>query len=130
MLLGLLHDKVGSELVSLFQPLVFLGSLAAYGLGLFPSVAHGGKPLLLYAVLDEVVHYCLGTFLRQSFVVFGTAFVVAVGTQFDGDIGILLQQVDEFVECLGAGWCERSLVKLVEDVVDEYGSRNGCQGEL
>ena len=52
------------------------------------------------AVFDEVVHHAFSTPLRQSLVIGGRTFVVAVGRKFDGDIGILVQQVHQFVECL------------------------------
>ena len=68
----------------------------------------------------EVIHYRLGTALRQSLVVLVVAFVIAMGTQFDGYVEILFQQGYELIQSLVAGWRQGSFVKIIEDVVDEY----------
>lgn len=51
----------------------------------------------------QVIYYRLGTALRQPLVVFGISLVIAMGTQLDGYVWILLQQSHEFIKCLGAG---------------------------
>ena len=48
----------------------------------------------------EIVHHAFCPPLRQPLVVFGRAFVVAVGTQLNGDVRILVEQRDKLVESL------------------------------
>ena len=81
-------------------------------------------------MLYEVVHHRFGPSLRQPFVIFGRTLVVAVGRQFDGNVRILVEQHHQFVERLGRFRSERSLVEVVEDVVDEHRGRDAGQWEL
>ena len=120
MLPGLLEDEILGEHIVFLQPRIFLRELSADCLRAFLAISHRGKALFFDAVSYEVIHYRLGTALRQSLVVLAVAFVIAMGTQFDGYVGILFQQGYELIQSLGAGWRQGSFVKIIEDVVDEY----------
>ena len=119
MLFGLLGDKLGGEHVAFLEPWIFLGHLLAYGLRLFPSVTSWREPVFGYAVGDEIVDYSLSPSLREALIVFGTSLIVAMGSQLNGYIRVLLEQRCELVESLGAGRCKGGFVEIVEDVVDK-----------
>lgn len=120
MLPGLLEDEILGEHIVFLQPGIFLRELPADCLRAFLAISHRGKAIFFNAVSYEVIHYRLGAALRQSLVVLAVAFVIAMGTQFDGYVGILFQQGYELIQSLGAGWRQGSFVKIIEDVVDEY----------
>ena len=130
MFLALLLDELLGKLIALLEPRIFLGQFLANLLWSLLAISHRGKALLLDAVGYQIVDHRLGTALRQSLVVFGIALVVAMRTQLDGNVRILLEQSHQFVERLGAGWRQRSLVEIVEDVVDEHWGGDGSQREL
>ena len=81
-------------------------------------------------MLDEITHHTLGTTLRQPFVIFGRAFVVAVGGKLDGHVGVLVEQFHELVEGGGRLRTQRGLVEVVEDVVNQHRRGDGGQREL
>ena len=91
MLLGLLEDEILREHIVFLQPRIFLRELSADCLRAFLAISHRGKALFFDAVSYEIIYYRLGSALRQSFVVLAVAFVIAMGTQFDGYVGILFQ---------------------------------------
>ena len=53
-----------------------------------------------------------------------------MGRQLDGDVGVLVEQLDQLVEGFGRLGAQRGLVEVVEDVVDEHRGGDGGQGEL
>ena len=93
-------------------------------LWLLLAITNGSQAVGSDTMFDEVVHHAFSTPLRQSLVVGSRTFVVAVGRKFDGDIGVLVQQIHQFVECLCGFRTQGSLVEIVENVVDEYGCRD------
>ena len=92
MILGLLEDEFLGEHIVFLQPWIFLCELPADCLRAFLAISHRGKAIFFDAVSYEVIYYRLGTALRQALVVLAVAFVIAMGTQFDGYVGILFQQ--------------------------------------
>ena len=92
MLPGLLLDEILGEHIVFLQPGIFLRELPADCFRAFLAISHRGKAIFFNAVSYEVIHYRLGAALRQSLVVLAVAFVIAMGTQFDGYVGILFQQ--------------------------------------
>lgn len=111
MLPGLLEDEILGEHIVFLQPGIFLRELPADCLWAFLAISHRSKALFFNAVSYEVIHYRLGAALRQALVVLAVTFVIAMGTQFDGYVGILFQQGYELIQSLGAGWRQGSFVK-------------------
>ena len=91
MLLALLQDKLLGKLIALLEPRIFLGEFLANLLWSLLAIAHRGKTLFLNAVGYQIVHHRLCSALRQSLVVFGITLVVAMRTQLDGNVRILLE---------------------------------------
>ena len=53
-----------------------------------------------------------------------------MGTEFDGYVGIIVEQQHERIECRSTLTQEFSLIKLEEDIVDEHWRRDAGEREL
>ena len=79
---------------------------------------------------DKIGHHGFCTSLRQTFIVLRRTLVVAVGTELDGHMGIFVEQRHQFIKSRLGRVAQRSLIEIIEDVVDECRRRDVCQGEL
>ena len=82
------------------------------------------------AVGDEVVDNALCAALREAFVVLVIATIVAVGAEFDGHVGVLIQECHEAVEGGRAALGEGGAIKLIEHIAYQHWRADGSQGEL
>ena len=109
---------------------VLLGHLACDGLWTALAIANRREAVFRNAVGNEVVYHAFCAALAQFLVIFVLTTEVAVAGEFDGDVGIFVQQGDEAVQRLGAVGSQLSAVKLVEHVAYQHGSVDVGQGEL
>ena len=123
-------DKIFREHIAFLQPRIFGRHLAAYGLGPLLAIAHGREPVAGDAMPHEIGHHRLGAPLREPLVILHASLVVAMGTQFDGHIGILVEQFYQFVECFRTLGREIGLVKLIEDIIYQHRRRDRGQRKL
>ena len=112
------------------QEIVLFCHLACYHLGTFLAVTHRSKTFSFYSVCYQIVDNALGAALTQFLVVFVLASIVAMGGKFYGDIGVLVQQIHQTVQCLSTAFCQCCAVELIEYVADEYGIVDTGQWEL
>ena len=78
----------------------------------------------------QIVDYGLSTPLRELFIILGTAFVVAMRTEFDGHVRILLQQTDQLIQCSRRLRTQRCLVEIIENIIDQDRSRDRSKRKL
>ena len=112
------------------QEIVLFCHLACYHLGTFLAVTHRSKTFSFYSVCYQIVDNALGSALTQFLVVLVLASIVAMGGKFYGDIGVLVQQIHQTVQCLSTAFCQCCAVELIEYVADEYGIVDTGQREL
>ena len=112
------------------QELMLFGKFASYHFRTGFSISHSRQSVALDAMSDQVFHYRFCSSLRQSLIVGIIASVVAVRTQLDGDIGVLVEHDYQFVECLGRCVGQCGFVELIEDIVDQHRDVDWRQREL
>ena len=81
-------------------------------------------------MLSEIAHHALGAPLRQAQVVVIVAAVVAMGSQFDGDIRIFLEHICQTVQCCRRFGRQVRFVKFIKDIAHQYGNVDARQGKL
>ena len=123
-------DVFLGECVALVEELVDGGQTARHDLRPQFAVAHSREAAGLYAVRYQVVDHRLGPVLREAAVVELIAAVVAVRTQFDARIGVVLEQAGQIVERLARVVGQLGAVKLVEDIAHEDGRIDRRQREI
>ena len=94
------------------------------------AVAHRRQPLFLDTVADEEVTAALRTFLAQLLVETLVTHKVGVGTQFDGDVRVVVQQLDQFLQLCLAGLCQFPTPELIEDIFHLHRPAHRAEGEI
>ena len=116
-------DKLLIENTILLEESIFLGQFFQHTLGTALAIALGSEPLGINSVFYKIGNNRLCTFLRETFVILVATPEVAVRTNLNGDVGVSLEQAYKLVKLSCRFGRERSLVKLVEDIVDEHRTR-------
>ena len=98
--------------------------------GFLLAVAYGREAFALYTFGNEVVADRLRTLLGQVDVEHRVAFHVGVGREFDGDVGVVVQEFDEGCQARFGCGCEVPFAELVEDIVHGDGLADGREREI
>lgn len=98
--------------------------------GFLLAIAHWREALALYTFGNEVIADRLCTLLGQVDVENGVAFHVGVGREFDGDVGVVVQEFDKGCQARFGCGCEVPFAELVEDIVHGDGLADGREREI
>ena len=124
------RDVCFRQSVTLVEEVVGGGNSLCHNLRTLLAITLRRKTERINSVLDKVVHHTFCTPLRELLVVLVLASEITMGGQFDGDVGVLVQEDYKAVERDFGTVQEDCRVELVEDVSDEHRILYACQGEL
>ena len=94
------------------------------------SVTHRRQTLFLDTFLNEVVATSLRTFLRQLLVELFVTFHIRVRAEFDGDIGVVVQQFDQAIHLFLGSLRQLPATELIEDVLHLHRTANGAECKI
>ena len=98
------------------------------GFGL--TVSYRREAFFLDTMRDEVVTATLGTFETQLVVELIRSFHIGVRTEFNGDIGVIVQQFHQLLQFRLRGLRQFPSSELIEDILHFHGSADRAERKI
>ena len=98
LLLCEVSDELFSKNVAFLEEVMLRCEFLGDNLWLRLAITYSGKTFLADAMLHEILNNGLGTALRKVKVIYVHTSVVAVCSKFDGYVGVVVKECDEFIK--------------------------------
>ena len=123
-------DELLVEYVTLLELGVLFCNVFCHRLGHGLAIALGLEAVTRYTMGNQVIDHALGASIAQPVIVVVTANAVGVRCHLNGDVGVVLHHLHHLVEGLLTLVAQRSLVVIVENLLDDLRLEHRCQDEV